>query len=186
MNKNKKQLLEDFIQTRYAPVKRTGNTYAQTYAWARLGIERSLVELQQHPAQDQTARLLRDEIDFYLKRCHDYCIKERIGAHYREQGIRKKDSDFEHVVPKALTRELLIHSRISIDEALNIPTCMLSKSKHKFLNSQGHVSSTPNIWDFWQRYRDNLAGIKIETYDGQVVDLTTWNFETHYLYFNNL
>lgn len=179
----RKTQLEEFVQARYKPIRRNGSTYVQTYTWAKQGIERVMSVLKAHPMQDQAARLMRDEIDFYLKRCHDYCIKERIGAHYREQGRRKNECDFEHVLPKALVRELLTYGQISIDEALNVPTCLLSKENHRAIN-RIHVSTTPNIYDFWQRYRDNLTGIAIETHDGHLVDLNKWNLESHYQYFD--
>lgn len=178
----RKGQFESFKQVRYVPVKRSGVSYVQTHDWAREGITQVLRQLRSYPVQDQTARLMRDEIDFYLKRCHDYCIKERIGAHYREVGLSKKLCDFEHVLPKAVTRELLIYNIITVDEALNVPTCLLSKLKHRTIN-RIHVSSTPDIWDFWKRYRDHLADIKIETYDGQIVELSDWNLKNHYDYF---
>ena len=182
LTSERKQRLESFTQARYRPIRRGGTTYVQTYQWARQGIERVLVLHKGHPKQDQTARLMRDEIDFYLKRCHDYCIKERIGAHYREVGRRRSECDFEHVLPKALVRELLIYGEISIDEALNVPTCLLSKENHRAIN-RIHVSTTPNIYDFWQRYRDHLQDLHIETHDSQAVDMTTWNLDSHYEFF---
>ena len=178
----RKDQLEKFVQARYRPIRRGGTTYVQTYTWAKLGIERVLVLLRAHPRQDQAARLMRDEIDFYLKRCHDYCIKERIGAHYREVGRRKGECDFEHVLPKALVRELLIYEEITVDEALNVPTCLLSKDNHRAIN-RIHVSTTPNIYDFWQRYRDNLRTLSIETHDGVAINMSTWNLADHYEYF---
>ena len=176
--------LESFVQTRYKAITRNGSTYVQTYQWAKQGIERVLLVLREHSKQDQSARLMRDEIDFHLKRCHDYCIKERIGAHYKEVGRRRKDCDFEHVIPKAVVRELLIYDKISIDEALNIPTCLLGSENHTIINKV-NVSSTPDIVDFWRRYRETLPDIKIETYNGLQVDLNNWNFWTHYHFFRD-
>jgi len=184
MLSEKQQRLESFSQTRYRPIKRDGNSYADTYQWARQGIARVLPLIKEHPRQDQTARLMRDEIDFYLKRCHEYCIKQRIGAHYREVGVSKQDCDFEHVIPKALTRELLIYGELTIQEALNIPTCLLSSKKHRLIN-ETHVSTTPNPWLFWQRYQSNLSKLKIETYDGHIVDMGVWSLGTHFEYFAN-
>jgi hypothetical protein len=77
---------------------------------------------------------------------------------------------------------MLLYDRLTIDEALNIPTCKLSKSKHKKLNSTKLGSTTPDIWDFWARYRNNLT-VKIETHDGTPVDLKTWDLNKHYEYF---
>lgn len=185
ISKEQRQIqLESFVQTRYKAITRNGSTYVQTYQWAKQGINSTLLALREHNKQDQTARLMRDEIDFYLKRCHDYCIKERIGAHYKEQGKRRKECDFEHVIPKAVVRELLIYDIITIDEALNVPTCLLGSENHSLLNKV-NVSTTPNIVDFWQRYRDTLKGIKIETYDGLLVNMQDWDFWTHYQYFKD-
>lgn len=178
----RKDQLAKFKQVRYVPIKRSGATYVQTYNWAKEKINRAVTQLRLYPIQDQSARLMRDEIDFYLKRCHDYCIKERIGAHYREVGVPKKQCDFEHVLPKALTRELLIYNLLTVDEALNVPTCLLSKDKHRLINKV-NVSTTPDIWDFWQRYRNNLPDLKIETYDRNTVNLSDWDLNTHYNYF---
>lgn len=180
----RKTRLDAFVQSRYTPIKRSGNTYVQTQTWAEQGIQRVLALLREHPSQDQSARLMRDEIDFYLKRCHDYCIKERVGAHYRELGKRKKECDFEHVLPKALVRELLIYDEITIEQALNVPTCLLSKQNHRLIN-RVHVSTTPSIYDFWQRYRDNLTGLEVETHDGVKVDLDNWTLHDHYDYFKD-
>jgi hypothetical protein len=160
---------------------RNGLSYEQTREWAHAGITRCLAELQALPAQDQAARLKRDELESYLVRYHNYCIKENIGAHYREVGAAKKECDFEHVIPKAVARELMIYDLMTVDEALNIPTCRLSAAKHKKLNSTRLGSSTPDIYWFWQRYQS--LGVRVETHDGVAVDTTTWNLDSHYKHF---
>jgi hypothetical protein len=132
--------------------------------------------------EDQTARLIRDVMDFLLRRYHGYSIKENIGAHYWEKGLaHNAKTEFEHVIPAAVARDLLLFDRLTIDEALNIPTCQLSREKHKKLNSTKLGSTTPDIYWFWQRYQE--LGIKIETHDGTEVDTVTWNLDTHYNYF---
>jgi hypothetical protein len=76
----------------------------------------------------------------------------------------------------------LLFGRLTVDEALNIPTCRLSADKHKKLNSTKLGSTTPDIYWFWQRYQE--LGIQIETHDGNDVDPAVWNLDTHYEYFN--
>jgi hypothetical protein len=171
-----------FVQTKYTKVVRNGQSYEQTRTWAVAGITRCLAELKALPAQDQAARLKRDELESYLVRYHNYCIKENIGAHYREVGATKKECDFEHVIPKAVARELMIYDLLTVEEALNIPTCLLRKKNHKLLNKKS-ASTTPDIWDFWARYRNALK-VKIETHDGTPVDMSVWNLVKHYEYFN--
>jgi hypothetical protein len=87
----------------------------------------------------------------------------------------------KHVIPKAVARELMIYDLMTVDEALNLPTCLLRTKNHVKLNKTS-ASTTPDIWDFWARYRNTLK-LKIETHDGTPVDMTTWNLETHYEYF---
>jgi hypothetical protein len=121
-------------------------------------------------------------MDFLLRRYHGYAIKENIGSHYYEKGLaRGVKTEFEHVIPAAVARDLLLYDRLSIDEALNIPTCRLSATKHKKLNSTRLGSTTPDIYNFWQRYAD--LGITVETHDGTAVDMTAWNLDTHYTHF---
>ena len=177
----RREAIAQFVQTKYTKVVRNGVSYQQTYNWAHTGITRCLTELKALPAQDQDARLKRDELESYLVRYHNYCIKENIGAHYREVGAVKKECDFEHVIPKAVARELMIYELMTVDEALNVPTCLLRKRNHKKLNKKS-ASTTPDIWDFWARYRNNLT-VKIETHDSVAVDLKTWDLNKHYEYF---
>ena len=65
----------------------------------------------------ETLRLVRDDMDNLLRRYHGYAVKENIGAHYREIGA-DADSDFEHLIPSARIRDMMIAGVITIDEAL--------------------------------------------------------------------
>jgi len=173
-----------FTQKKPTPVQRGGASYAATYTVCARTLRICVWTYRRLKVEDQTARLIRDIIDFTLRRYHGYAIKENFGAHYRERDLSKSTkTEFEHVIPAAVARDLLLFGRMTIDEALNIPTCTLSKANHKKLNSTGHVSTTPNIGWFWQRYQS--LSIEIETHDGTPVDMSTWNLQTHYEYFGN-
>ena len=178
---NVNESVRGFVQTNPTNVKRNGESYAQTHAFTLRVLKIAVFMYRRLQRIDQTARLLRDLMDWSLRRYHGYCIKEQIGGHYREVGIKKKDCDFEHVVPAAVARDLMIHGRISIEQAMNIPTCMLSKSKHKILNSTRLSKTTPDIEFFFQRYQ--TLGVKIETHRGDAVDMKSWTLQDHYNYF---
>jgi len=175
--------VDGFVQKKPPTVKRGGPSYDATYNFCRAEIERLVEMYRQLGVEDQTARLIRDGIDVWLRRYHGYCIKENIGAHYFETGLKASDkTEFEHVTPAAVARALLLAGRITVDEALNIPTCRLSKAKHKKLNSTRLGSTTPDIAYFFKRYAD--LGVKIETHQGDAIDLGTWTLQDHYNYFN--
>jgi len=177
--------LEGFKQVKLTPVQRGGQSYAETEVFVRRGLKLCVWSYKKLTTMNQTARLLRDVIDFLLRRYHGYCIKEHTGGHYREVGLKPGDkTDFEHVLPAAIVRELLIVGRITVEEAMNPPTCVLRKANHKKLNaSKATGSQTPSIVNFWQRYQLVLPKVQIETHDGTKVDLTTWDLNKHYEYF---
>lgn len=171
-----------FAQKKPTPVKRGGASYDATQQFCRSEIERYIEMYQQLKAEDQTARLIRDMIDVLLRRYHGYSIKENIGAHYYEKGLpHGTKTEFEHVIPAAVARDLLLFGRLTVEEALNIPTCRLSADKHRKLNSTKLGSTTPDIYQFWQRYQS--LGIEVETHDGTAVDVANWTLDNHYSYF---
>jgi hypothetical protein len=172
-----------FAQKKPTPVKRGGASYDATYQFCQSEIERYVEMYKQLKVEDQTARLIRDMIDVLLRRYHGYSIKENIGAHYYEKGLAHgTKTEFEHVIPASVARDMLLFGRLTVDEALNIPTCFLSATKHKTLNSTKLGSTTPDIYWFWKRYQS--LNITVETHDGVAVDMDTWNLDSHYQHFN--
>jgi hypothetical protein len=171
-----------FAQKKPTPVKRGGASYDATQQFCRSEIERYIEMYQQLKVEDQTARLIRDMIDVLLRRYHGYSIKENIGAHYYETELpHGTKTEFEHIIPASVARDLLLFGRLTVDEALNIPTCRLSATNHRKLNSTKLGSTTPDIYQFWQRYQS--LGIKVETHDGTAVDVANWTLDNHYSYF---
>jgi hypothetical protein len=185
MKKPVMERVNGFVHKKPAPVKRGGPSYDATYNWAHRKLTALAEEYRALGIEDQTARLTRDDIEFTLRRYQNYCIKENIGAHYYEQGlVHGTKTEFEHIIPAAVGRDLLLFNRLTVDEVLNIPTCRLSAAKHKKLNSTKMGSTTPDVGWFWKRY-ENL-GVSIETHDGTAVDMTTWNLDAHFQYFKVL
>jgi hypothetical protein len=178
----RRTLLEGWMPADHPRVKRSGASYQQTEDFIHAELERWVTRYRGLETHDQTARLIRDEIDDLLRRYHGYCIQENQGAHYRELGLTKNSEiEFEHIIPAKVARDALITGRMTVDDALNVPTCDISAAKHGELASTGMAKTTPDPYWFWRRYQD--LGIEIETRDGTPVDLDTWNLDTHYEYF---
>jgi hypothetical protein len=172
-----------FAQKKPKPVKRGGASYDASYNFCKSEIEQLVERYKKLTVEDQTARMIRDVIDFLLRRYHGYAIKENFGAHYREVGLSRDTAvHFEHVLPASVARDLLLVERLTIDEALNIPTCRLSAANHERLSDLKLGSATPDIYWFWQRYQ--ALDIAVETHDGTAVDVESWNLDSHYQYFS--
>ena len=106
----------NFAQKKPTPVKRGGASYDATQQFCKSEIERYVAMYKQLKVEDQTARLLRDMIDVLLRRYHGYSIKENIGAHYYETGLTHgTKTEFEHVIPASVARDLLLFDRITVD-----------------------------------------------------------------------
>jgi hypothetical protein len=177
-----RERVEGFRQTKPTPIRRGGLSYDQTHKFTERALKLCLRHYRRLTSVDQTANLLRDTMNNLLREHHDYAIKENFGGHYVQVGMKPKEKkEFEHVIPMTVIVGLLISGRITIQEAMNAPTCQLSKRNHKRLNSNQLASSTPSIPDFFQRYQD--LGVTIRTYDGTLVDTQTWDLDQHYEYF---
>ena len=134
----------------------------------------------------QLLREIRNDIDYYLRRYHEYCIKQRdgMGVHYHEQGA-DEDTDFEHLIPAARIRDLLLAKAISVSQALNAPTVKLSRSKHSALKDAGWASHTPDMWCPFRRY-SQVFSAQFSTHDGTLIDPETWTLSRHFDYFQHL
>lgn len=175
----RRTLLEGWTPADHPRVKRSGASYQQTEDFIRAELERWVARYRELDTHDQTARLIRDEIDDHLRRYHEYCIQQNEGAHYREVGLVKDaDIEFEHIIPAKIVRDALITGRMTVSDALNVPTCDISRAKHRELAATGMQKTTPDPYWFWRRYQN--LGIEIETRDGIRVDLDTWNLDSHY------
>ena len=132
---------------------------------------------------DQRARLIRDGIDLYLRRGHNYTIEGNIGAHYEEVGVDINNCIFEHMIPQSRIRDLLIQDRISIEQAMNPPTCLISKSHDAQLSKSGFNNKTPSYWNFFDRYTKVFTA-QYETFNGQeITDPHNWTLAKHYEFF---
>ena len=177
-------LIENFVPPVYSRTPRNAESYRATYRYCS-GRLAEILEIYRGSTNDQqTLRLVRDDMDNLLRRYHGYAIKENIGAHYREVGV-DADADFEHLIPAARIRDMMIAGVLTINQALNCPTVTLSRAKHQELKEAGWASHTPDVWLPFRRY-SQVFDAQFETYDGRAVDPHTWTIEDHYQYFQLL
>lgn len=181
-----KESLDKFIAPVYGKTQRTPDTYRTVADYCTRNLQRLVQDYHAVENNQQLLREIRNDIDYYLRRYHEYCIKQRDGmlAHYHEQGA-DDETDFEHLIPAARIRDLLLAQTISVTQALNAPTVRLSRAKHVQLKDAGWASSTPDMWLPFRRY-SQVFDAMFETHDGTPIDPETWTLEKHYKYFEHL
>lgn len=181
-----KESLDRFIAPVYGKTARTPETYRTVAKHCTAHLERLVIDYQLVENNQQLLREIRNDIDYYLRRYHEYCIKQRDGmlAHYYEIGA-DAETDFEHLIPASRIRDLLLAGAITVEQALNAPTVRLSRSKHQQLKEAGWASHTPDMWLPFKRY-SQVFSAKYQTYDGTDIDPDTWTLEKHYEYFKHL
>lgn len=179
-----RQLLESFVTPVYARTPRNNEAYLATYRYCRDRLANILEVYRNSTNDQQTLRLVRDDMDNLLRRYHEYCIRQRdgMGAHYMELGA-DEDCDFEHLIPAARARDLMIAGVYTIDQALNTPTVLLSRDKHHALKEAGWASQTPDMWRPFRRYTQIFAA-EYRTCDGKVIDPDSWTLADHFNYFD--
>ncbi len=178
--------LDQFTPPVYGKTRRTPETYQTVANRCRAKVAELIAEYKATKNNQQLLREIRNDIDYYLRRYHEYCIKQRDGmaAHYHEIGA-DADTDFEHLIPAARIRDLLLAGVLSTEQALNAPTVRLSRNKHKQLGEAGWSSSTPDMWCPFRRYTQVFAA-DFQTFDGESIDAETWTLEDHYRRFDYL
>lgn len=181
-----KESLENFVIPNYGKTQRSPTTYQTVAGYCTKNLVRLLEEYYLVENDQQLLREMRNDIDGYIRRYHKYCIHERAGvcAHYREVGSYE-DYDFEHLIPEKIVRDLLLAKRITITQALNSPTVLLSRTKHAMLKDAGWAAHTPDMWLPFRRY-SLVFESQFITYDGTAIDPDTWTLEQHYHYFKHL
>jgi hypothetical protein len=181
-----KESLEQFVAPVYGKTKRTTETYRTVARHCSTHIDRLVGEYQMIKNDQQWLREVRNDIDYYLRRYHEYCIKQRDGmlAHYHEVNA-DEDCDFEHLIPAARIRDLLLAGSITTEQALNAPTVRLSRAKHHLLKEAGWSSTTPDMWLPFRRY-SQVFETKYETHDSTIIHPKTWTLEQQFNYFKHL
>ena len=183
-----KEAVEGFKETNYRQVmvERNEDAYRITEDFIKTEVKRYIKMYRSLTTLDQRARLIRDVIDLLLRRGHTYSIGGSIGSHYRESGVDIKNCIFEHMIPQSRIRDLLIQDCISIKQAMNPPTCLISKNHDEQLGKSGFTSKTPSYWNFFDRYT-RVFNAQYETFNGQMIeDPHQWTLGEHYKFFGIL
>jgi len=175
-----KESLSKFTKADYAKVKRSNITHAESLIIAVDELDRLVERYNRNEHTAQTGRLLRDSMDHWIRRYHGYVIEGGIGAHYTEVGVDLKNCIFEHVIPAAKVRDMLIQGILTTAQALNTPTCFISKSNDRLLREHKRVSSSPDYWQFFKRYNVFDTTTKFTTHTGKEIDINKWTLQDHF------
>jgi hypothetical protein len=179
--------MQDVRHRRKHAVKRDDRAYAQALEVTTEELNRLLVIYRDTVfVEDMRARLLRDSIDHWIRRYQKYSIQGSLKSHYHQKyvSLAAEDTIFEHVIPAAVVRDKLIDGQLSINQALNVPTCRVARTTDRALRDRGLHDSTPDGWFFFKRYQTAVPEIAIETYNGQIIkDLSTWTLQDHFDFF---
>lgn len=191
-----KALMEAWRPKTKKRVQRNDEAYQQCYETTVFELER-LLDIYKNTVfeENMRARLYRDSIDHHIRRYHDYAIRGNIKSHYRQRGVSMapEDSIFEHTIPEGVLRDMLIDEVITINQALNSPTCRISRYHDKMLRERSLHDNNPEPWFFFRRYVNGMFETvngqfvvpEFETYNGQLItDLSTWSFGDHCTFFN--
>ena len=186
MKTSLKESLDRFIAPVYGKTQRSPDTYCTVAAYCKKNLDRLVNDYNEVVNDQQLLREIRNDIDTYLRRYHEYCIQQRDGmkAHYHEIGA-DDDCDFEHLIPAARIRDLLLAQSITVEQALNAPTVRLSRAKHMALKDAGWASKTPDMWLPFKRYSQVFMA-EFQTHDGTPIDQANWTLEKHFDYFRHL
>ena len=179
--------MQDMRARRKNSVKRNDQAYEQALAITTEELHRLLTMYRDTVfMEDMRARLLRDAMDHWIRRYQGYSIQGRIKSHYHQAGVSlaSKDTIFEHVIPAAVVRDKLIEGQLTVNQALNVPTCRVARATDAALRGKGLHDNTPDGWFFFQRYLTAVPDIGIETYNGQAIqNLDSWTLRDHYNFF---
>lgn len=181
-----KESLDSFTAPNYGKTARSPATYQTVADYCAKNLICKMDEYHAVKNDQQLLNEIRKDIDHYLRRYHKYCIEQRDGmlAHYHEVGA-DEDCDFEHLIPAARIRDLLLANVLTVQQALNAPTVRLSRLKHEQLKDAGWASHTPNLWLPFRRYSQVFTAT-YQTHDGTQIDPETWTLQKHFDYFKHL
>lgn len=181
-----KESLDNFIVPNYGKIIRNPATYKTVADYCVRNLIAKVAEYHAVKNDQQLLREIRNDIDSYVRRYHKYCIEQREGvrAHYHEVNV-DDEYDFEHLIPAARVRDLLLANVITVQQALNAPTVRLSRSKHMQLKDAGWASITPDMWLPFRRY-SQVFDAQFTTYDGTAIDSESWTLDKHFQYFQHL
>jgi hypothetical protein len=149
---NLQESLNQFTAPVYGKTRRTADTYQTVARYCRQNLIRLVSEYLAVRNDQQLLREIRNDIDNYLRRYHEYCIKQRDGmqAHYHEVGA-DDECDFEHLIPAARIRDLLLANAITVEQAQrtyceteSCQTCPAERSRLGQHHSR-HVGAVPAI-----------------------------------------
>lgn len=182
--------LDELTLDDHPKVTRGSDSYATTNRVVRKQVgdllelhRRSMSAADSSQAAPQECRLIRDFIDRWLRRYHQYAIRENKKArHYVQDDIELRNACFDHVLPMACVTHLLLKGALSVEQAMNSPTCYISKENDKFLRENGLAKKTPSRVRFFERYE--ILKCRVVFWNNKAeVDIKNWTLKDHFRHF---
>ena len=99
-----------------------------------------------------------------------------LGAHYRAVDIDKQH--LEHPIPQTKIINAYLHDKITAEQVLQMPLCMIDDADKHILEGEWQTVAT---WEHpFKRYK--LAGYNklIKNVKGETIDFSTWTLENHF------
>jgi len=196
-------ILRDWTTPAYQRVKRNPEGNLQTRLFFASKINDLLAEYTQsandHTVYPQKLRLIRDSIDFCLRRAHGYLIDGGFKKHgfpkggfYFEHTTTKHGWVFEHLIPLSDLRDQLIMRTIEIDEAIYPPMVVLSKESNQRLRPREFSAHNPEPLFPFRRYVKAGIASNFFRFDEVAPELTlqeriaSYRLEDHYSFVRGL
>ena len=98
------------------------------------------------------------------------------GAHYRAMDINKQH--LEHVIPQNKIITAYLHDKITAEQVLQMPLCMIDDNDKHILESEWQHGAT---WEYpFKRYK--LAGYDkiVKDVRGNVINFETYTLQEHF------
>jgi len=196
-------ILRDWTTPAYQRVKRNSEENLQTHLFFACKIKALVADYTQsandRAVYPQKLRLIRDSIDFCLRRAHGYLIdggfkKNGIpkGGFYFEHTTTKHGWIFEHLIPLSDLRDQLIMGALEIDEAIYPPMVVLSKESNQRLRPREFSAHNPEPLFPFRRYVNAGIASDFFRFDEVAPDLTrlerlaSYRLDDHYNFVRGL
>ena len=98
------------------------------------------------------------------------------GAHYRALDIDKQH--LEHPIPQTKIINAYLHDKITAEQVLQMPLCMIDDNDKHILEGEWQTVAT---WEYpFKRYRQAGYNRIIKNVRGEVINFDTWTLEDHF------
>lgn len=140
----------------------------------------SVIQAIRKVSQYRTEREVNDEINRRLRTCFDFlgmAGSRKDGCLYNEKAlVGSEEVVYEHAIPVTALVSLYLKG-FPLQELVFYPVVRLSKKSDTELRRKGLAKTGHDLNYVFRRYHH--AGIKVQTYSGEVVPTDSWTLRRH-------